>query len=55
MGITKKTSGPESREMADVLYLLGLTYIAQNRFNEAEVLHKRALAIKEEGAGATTR
>ena len=50
----EKAYGKNHGYVAMILDQLAEAYIGQNRYDEAEAVTKRSLAINEKGAGATT-
>jgi tetratricopeptide (TPR) repeat protein len=49
--IARSALGPDDLRVAAVLDELGIVYVAQNRYSEAESLLKQSLAIREQGSG----
>jgi tetratricopeptide (TPR) repeat protein len=51
LATAEKTLGPEHRAVADVLNTLGVIHWMQRDYEKAEVIHSRALAIREKTLG----
>jgi len=49
--IARSVLGPDDLRVAELLDELGIVYVAQNRYSEAESLLKQSLAIREQSSG----